>query len=63
MQEAVKPPTGRSMTVQQADSLVSLLGEAQKGHVELQMLSLITNERNPDYLAGFPHGMNAQGFC
>lgn len=27
------------------------------------MLSLITNERNPDRLAGFPHGMNAQGCC
>lgn len=27
------------------------------------MLSLITNERNPGHLAGFPHGMNAQGCC
>lgn len=27
------------------------------------MLSLITNERNPDRLAGFPYGMNAQGCC
>lgn len=27
------------------------------------MLSLITNERSPDRLAGFPHGMNAQGCC
>lgn len=27
------------------------------------MLSLITNERSPDHLAAFLHGMNAQGCC
>lgn len=61
MQEAVKPPTGWSVTVQQADGLVQLpLLKHKKAVWSCRCFPWLLMRENPNCLAGFPHRMNAQ---